>query len=187
MVLLTKALSAEAFGRLAASLESADHVLELIAGEVFDVPSNPYVSQIAALISAHIVMFVLAHDLSHVTGEAGGYRVLGERYAPDVALVAKSRQAQLPIEGYYPLAPDLAVEIVSPTDMAETLLRKFTNYLAANTVVWVVRPANHTMERFVPGQALMVLSNEGVIDGGEVLPGFALPVKSIFPPRSDQP
>lgn len=54
--MLKGSLSAEAFGDLAALPANADHVLELIGGEVFGEPSNPYVSQIATLIRAYIVM-----------------------------------------------------------------------------------------------------------------------------------
>jgi Uma2 family endonuclease len=144
------------------------------------VPSNPYVSHIASLISAELVLFLKGKNLGFVTGEAGGYMVSGERYAPDVAFLAK-RKGPLAAKGYNPLPPDLAVEVLSSAGERDKMRLKIANYLAAGTLIWVVDPDAQTVEVYTPGQRAQKIGIDEVLDGGDVLPGFTLAVKDIFP------
>lgn len=84
-------VSAEAFDEFLLLGENADKILELIAGEIYEAPSNPKSSYYSAHILIRLGTHVEKHDLGFVTGEAGGYKVNGERYAPDVAFVSKAR------------------------------------------------------------------------------------------------
>jgi Uma2 family endonuclease len=173
-------ISAEEFDLFAVQPENAERLLELIAGEIVEVPSNPYCSKIAARIITYIGMYLLQHDIAHITGEAGGFMVSGERYAPDVAVILKSRQPELAHEVYNPLAPDLAVEVISPTDSQEKLHVTLLNYHAAGTIVWVVYPHERIIEVCVPMQPVKILDEDGTLDGGEILPDFALRVSDVF-------
>ena len=131
----------------------------------------------------YIGNFVDEHDLGHVTGEAGGYKIgFGERYAPDVAYVSKDRQAELNTSGYNDVPPNLAVEVEYPTDLAsEKRLRyKVTNYLNVGTTVWVVYPETKTVEIYVPGQSVQFLSENDTLTGGDVLKGFSVPLREVF-------
>ena len=92
-----------------------------LSGELSERPSNPYSSYVASRIIRRMGAFVEDHDLGFVTGEGGGFIVLGERYIPNVAFISKRHQPELPDEGYVPAPPDLAVEIVSPLDNARQL------------------------------------------------------------------
>ncbi len=174
-------LTVAEFDRLAALPANADKRLEFVGGEVVEVPSNPYSSEIASIISFFIRQYLRDSGLAgHVTGESGGYMVSGERYAPDVAYLSKARQPVLSTEGYNPVPPELAVEVVSPSDDNEKLLIKVGNYLAAGTLVWIVRPATHKVEVYAPSQPVKTVGIDGTLDGGSVLPGFTLAVKDIF-------
>ncbi len=174
-------LSAEEFDRLVDLPENADRLLEYIGGEVFDVPSNAYVSEIAATIISYLKPYLRDHGIKgHVTGEAGGYKVSGERYAPDVAYISAARQPELAKTGYNPNPPELAVEVVSPSDLEEKLTIKVANYLAAGTLVWLVRCEEKQVEVYPPGQPVKILGMDGTLDGGDVLPGFTLKVSQIF-------
>ncbi|MBK9125258.1 MAG: Uma2 family endonuclease [Chloroflexi bacterium] len=179
--------SAEEFERVAEQPENADKILELIAGEVVEVPSNIVASIISSRINRRIGEWVETHDLGFVTGEAGGYRVEGDRYAPDVAFIRKDRQ--IATRGYNPDAPDLAVEVDYPSDFdSQRRLRyKVTTYMAAGTVCWLVFPETRTVEVYVPGQAHKTLTEADTLDGAPVLPGFKLAVKDIFPPLPEVP
>jgi Uma2 family endonuclease len=177
-------MTATEFERIAALPENDHRILEFIAGEIFDVPSNPKASKVSMRVGRHFGNFVDERDLGHVTGEAGGYRVGSERYAPDVAYISKARQPELAERGYNPNAPDLAVEVDFPSTLEsqKTLRIKVSNYLAAGTVVWVIYPEAQEVEVYTPGQPMRIFGMGDVLDGGEVLPGFRLAVKDIFVP-----
>ncbi|MBI5957186.1 MAG: Uma2 family endonuclease [Chloroflexi bacterium] len=181
MSVQTRLYTIEEFEQFIAQPSSADKLFEYIGGEIVEVPSNPRVSEIAANVSFFIKLFLREQKIAgHVTGEAGGYRVSGERYAPDVAYLSAARQPQLAAEGYNPFAPELAVEVVSPSDVPYLLRLKVANYLKAGTVVWVVDSERQHVEIYVSGQSPRVIGIDGTVDGGEVLPGFTLSVKEIF-------
>ena len=181
MAVQIKRHTIEEFDTWVALPENAERLFEFVGGEIVEVPSNPYSSYVSSRIIRRMGAFVEDHDLGYVTGKAGGYMVLGERYAPDVAYISRERQPELPEEGYNPNPPDLAVEVVSPSDDLKRLQIKVVNYLAAGTVVWVVYSETREVEIYAPGKAVKIVDINGVLDGGDVLPGFTLPVKEIFP------
>ncbi|MBC7815193.1 MAG: Uma2 family endonuclease [Burkholderiales bacterium] len=180
MVAQTQSYSAEEFDVLIDLPENAERFLEYIGGEIVEVPSNPYTSFIGGWILTFINIFLLKNPIGYATGEAGLYRVMSERYAPDVGYISKARQAQLVRQGINPNAPDLAVEVVSPSDSLQKLMIKVSNYLAAGTVVWVVYPTDRQVVVHAPGQSVQIFDIEGILSGGNILPGFELPVKDIF-------
>jgi Uma2 family endonuclease len=180
-------ISPSEFDRFALLPENRDRLFEFIAGEIVEVVSNPQSSNIAAIISAFLGIFVMQHNLGHVTGADGGYKVGGERYIPDVAFISYKRQRVLNHnDGYTPIAPDLAVEVLSPGNLDVDMDVKIANYLAAGTVVWRVKPQEQQIAVFVPGVPVVILGIKDTLDGGDVLPGFKLPLKDIFrtPPES---
>lgn len=181
MVVNMQQLTVEAFDEFVNLPENADKRLEFIGGEVVELPFNAYVSEIACNIAFFIKLHLFQNNLKgHVTAEGGGYKVTGERYAPDVAYLSAERQAELDKKGYNSVAPELAVEVISPSDQEKTLRQKISGYLAAGTTVWVVDPEEKTVEVYVPGQPVKVFDENATLDGGDVLPGFSLPVKKIF-------
>ncbi|NJL57483.1 Uma2 family endonuclease [bacterium] len=153
---------------------------EFIAGEVSAVVSNNYASQVAMVIGAFLTVFTRQNDLGWVTGADGGYMVSGGRFLPDVGFIRKTRQPQPSRDTYNPNAPDLAVEVVSPTDSERKLLLKVSTYLAAGTEVWVVYPDVREVHVHRPGKSATALSTDATLTS-DLLPGFALPVSAIFP------
>jgi len=98
---------------------------------------------------------------------------------PDLGVVRAGRtiDPEARIEG----APDLAVEIVSPSDTASGLLRKVQQYLASGAhTVWVVYPDNGQVHVFESGGQTRVLRREDVLTEPDLLPGFSLPVAALF-------
>ncbi|HEX2619162.1 MAG TPA: Uma2 family endonuclease [Phototrophicaceae bacterium] len=177
----THPVTTEAFDAWVMLPENADKSYELIAGEIYEVVANWDSSKIAAIILGFIIFYVRQHGLGDVTGADGGYKVGKDRFIPDVGFVKKERLTNLPYEeGYYPIAPDLAVEVVSPTDTDKKLRRKITNYLQAGVTVWVVDPADQLVEIHAPGQFVEVIEKDGTIDGGQVLSGFSLKVSEFL-------
>lgn len=162
--------------------ENADKLFELIGGEIYEVPSNPYVSKLAARLIVLIGIYLMENDSGHLTGEAGRYMVSGERYAPDVAFISYEKQPELAKSGYNPNPPDLAVEIISSNSASErdNLRIKISNYLATGTVVWVVKPEQKEVEVHQIGQAVKIHLEKDTVSGGTVLPDFTLKVADIF-------
>lgn len=102
--------------------------------------------------------------------------------APDLTFVRTSRLpgGRSP-EGYFELAPDLAVEVLSPTDRHAEVLEKIDEYLAAGTtLVWLVQPRRERVTVYRKGRQPLELSATDNLDGEDVLPGFSLPVASLF-------
>lgn len=98
----------------------------------------------------------------------------------DVMFIEKAR---LPLdEGDYPvLAPDLAIEVASPSDSGPLLAEKVELYLASGVLmVWVLDPSTRTHRIRKPDGTDRVLTERDTVDGEDVLPGFALPVARLF-------
>src|SRR5437763_218048 len=114
-------LTVAEFDRPAELPENTDKRLEFIGGEVVEVVSNNYASEIAARILIDLGVYVRSRNLGPVTGADGGYMVSGERYIPDVAFISKAKQPEPSHATYNPKPPDLAVEVVSPSDQPKTI------------------------------------------------------------------
>ncbi len=159
---------------------------ELIKGVLYEtVAAGRIPARIAGRIITAFNVHVLPRRLGEVGGTDGG--VLIERNPdtvrePDVYFVSASR---LPVDdesdGYLEVIPDLVVEIVSPSDR-EPEVREKTNMWLDHGVYMtlVVRPATKTVIVHRPGIPAVTLTGDDVLDGGDVLPGFSLPLSEIF-------
>lgn len=162
--------------------KNSERFFEYVRGEILEVVSNNYSSQIAAEMIFQIKLHMKASGIKgHVTGADGGYQIGNDRYIPDVGYISYERQPQPSREAYNPLAPDLAIEVISPTDDEKKLRIKVGNYLSANVVVWVVNPDDQTVEVYRPAQPVSVYHINGTIDGAPVFPNLQLPLADIFP------
>ena len=102
---------------------------------------------------------------------------------PDVSFVRHGRFSgeQLP-GGYARLAPDLAVEVVSPNDKYEEVDEKIEEYLRAGVrLVWIISPQNHTIRVYRLNGSSHSLRETDELDGEDVVPGFRCPVRDLFP------
>lgn len=141
----------------------------------------------ANTLSSRIDRYVRPNKLGIVTAAETGYILHSDPErgdivrAPDVGFIAAGRfpDGQLP-DGYAPFAPNLAIEVVSPSNDAESMQAKVTEYLTYGTQrVIVVYPrvrqvTMHTRE------GSRTLTENDVMDGGDVLPGFSMIVREIF-------
>ncbi|MDX2139693.1 MAG: Uma2 family endonuclease [Chloroflexota bacterium] len=173
-------LTAEAFEEIALLPENRDKRLEFREGRIVEVVSSFPSSNVAALVLTFVTLFVIQHDLGRVTGADGGYVVGNNRYIPDGAYISKARQPKKPHTAYTPLAPDLVIEVLSPTDKNDEIRLKIVNYLRAGTTVWLFDPEDEHVEVYPPGKPPLRLSKNDTLDGGDVLPGFKLPLKDVF-------
>jgi Uma2 family endonuclease len=184
VVELKQRVTLEEFENFIQQPENIDKTFEFIGGEIVEVPSNAFASKIAMLIGAAIIFYLRENDIGHVTGEAGGYIVSGELYAPDVAFISYARQPELATKGYNPNPPELAVEVISDPANADEQRRlrfKLASYLAGGVIVWVVNAEERLVEVHQVGQASQELDERDILTAEAILPGFELPVKDIFP------
>jgi Uma2 family endonuclease len=159
---------------------------ELVRGELRRMaPASFRPSNIAMRIGIRLGAFAEAHGLGELTGADGGWvleRGPDTVRAPDVAFVRAERvpppEEQ---ERFAPIVPDLAVEVVSPSDRAKDVEEKVAQYLGAGVpLVWVFHSRRRTATVHRLGQAPRILGEGDVLDGEEILPGFRLPLADVF-------
>lgn len=158
--------------------ETDDHE-ELVRGSIVREPPPGYGhGSVQLRIGALLDEWVRQRDLGDVLTETGFVlsRDPDTVRAPDVAFVAKHRVPR-PAErrGYFEGAPDLAVEVRSPSDDDRAMAAKAREYLAAGArMVWVVDPEAETVTVHRPDSPPRGIGRRGMLDGGEVIPGFAV-------------
>lgn len=159
---------------------------ELVQGRlVREPPAGMEHGRLTARIGSLLRAFVHEHGLGEVFGAETGF-VLSENpptvRAPDVAFVGADRlpPGDLPTS-FGKGAPDLAVEVVSPSSSAAGIREKIVDYLDAGTrEVWVVEPVTKTLEVYRSDGTLRMLRGSDEVDGGDVLPGFDVRVEELF-------
>lgn len=187
MALSEKLISADAFWDLS---HSADDEMrrELIEGVVYSMsPAGEAHGLIAGDLFGFIWNYVRQHHSGRVTAAETGY-VLHKNpdgkdtiLAPDVGFVTTERAPAQPSKRFVPLAPDLAVEVMSPNDKYPEVAHKIRLYLAHGTrLVWIVDPKYRTVEVHTPN-GTTTLTGDATLDGGDVLPGFTLALRDVFP------
>ena len=176
---LEKSMSLDRFLAYALKPENLKRHLEYISGKLVEVVSNNESSHLGAKMLVKIGGFVDAHRLGRVTGADGGYIIVGERYIPDVAYVSYQRQPRSNREAYSRIPPELVVEVLSPSNTEEEIAHKVKMYLAEGAVVWVIDPEDRRVDVYI-GKQVASLRDGDILGGGDVLPGFTLPVRDIF-------
>jgi Uma2 family endonuclease len=159
---------------------------ELVEGCLIRMPPPSYRSGVVATnIAVPMAGFVKQHRLGLVSGADGGLLLRSDPdtvRAPDVSFVRADRiPAGGLVAGYWPGAPDLAVEVLSPSDRYPEVQRKVQEYLDAGTqLVWVVDPESRTATVFHADGRSSYLSAEDALDGEDVLPGFRLSLDEVW-------
>jgi Uma2 family endonuclease len=159
---------------------------ELIRGELAPVsPASHRSSAIAAWLIYKLGTHVYEHRLGQLSGSDGGYRISHNPdtvVAPDVAFVSAQRLPPVEEQSkFLNLAPDMVVEVVSPSDRYTDLHDKVMLYLNAGVrLVWVIDPARETVTSFAPEQPPRIYAVADTLETGGVLPGFILLVSDLF-------
>lgn len=188
MVIREKWVTADEFWEFIQLPENAGRRLELVEGVICEMsPAGGEHGEVIVELTLLIGNFVKQHQLGRVTAAETGYILFqnpGDRdtvRGPDVGFISKERAPQPLGERFVPVAPDLAVEVVSPWDRADEVEAKVLEYLRYDVrLVWVVYPASHTIMVHTAA-SIRRLTAEDTLDGGDVLPGFAVKVSEIFP------
>lgn len=158
-----------------------DRFYELIEGEIIEMPPPGDKHGIVVVwLSSLIVLHAAEHDLGDVTTETGYTLKPDTVVAPDIGFLAKARCTALTGK-YYPVAPDLAVEVVSPSDTPGQVRLKVALYLQNGTqAVWVVYPEERFVDVYRADGTVSTYRGGEVVDGGDQLPGFAVSAEDVF-------
>jgi Uma2 family endonuclease len=130
-------------------------------------------------------VYVRAHGLGRVFAEETGFLLATQPdtvRAPDVAFVRRERALAVGRRPtYWPGAPDLAIEVVSPTDRPGEVAEKVATWLRYGTLmVVVVDPRRRTATIQRPDRPVRVLAADDTLDGDNVVPGWRLPLRGLF-------
>jgi Uma2 family endonuclease len=160
---------------------------ELVRGELTMVsPPGFRHGRVETRITHALNSFVESRGLGVVVSGESGFHIARDPdtvRAPDVAFIRAERLTDGVPVGFFQGAPDLAVEIVSPGDRASELTAKVQDWLGAGScVVWVVDPETRTVSVCRSRTDIVVLTSSDTLPGGDLLPGFSMPVNVIFAP-----
>lgn len=183
----TRAYTLDEFEALVDLPENAERLLELVDGEIVEkVPSELHALS-ASNISGDLRNWVKPRTLGRVTVEPR-HQMPREQQdparphsrLPDVAFTSAERALPVVERGAVPQMPDLAVEIQSPGQSDKYMWDTAAYYLANGArMVWLIYPTRQLVEVLTPTTRQLLTIND-TIDGGDVLPGFTMPVSACF-------
>lgn len=187
MIVRDRVFTIDDVWRLSQLPENEHKFFYLIDGELFFMSRPGGVHGLIASLIAHFLWsYVLERELGQVT-TATSYHPPASRttlLGPDVGFVHRERAPRPFPTRFVPLMPDLAVEVLSPSNSLPELRRKAEDYLRHGTaLVWLVNPDDKTVEVWrlddqkTPSETV---GSGGALEGEPVLPGFRLELDSLF-------
>lgn len=183
MELEKQRITVEEFERFADSPENQDRLLELIDGEIVEktMPTEEH-GTIVLNLGSQVRSHVRAKNLGRVGVEIR-HRRPGDNYnarQPDISFIADSSRPVVK-KGSVPQMPDLAVEVKSPDDRYADMRRRADYYINNGVkLVWLIYPEKRLVEVYRPDADSLLLNEDDMLEGFDVLPGFALKVSEIF-------
>ncbi len=158
--------------------------LELIDGEIVEMPSPSGLhGVIAGWILTFINLYLLNHRIGFAVGESYHFELApGLILAPDAAFISYAKSATIPDK--FTFAPDLAVEVMSPSNT--DMIQKVETFLRYGTqAVWVIYPDEKVVRVYQRTDddsiRFKTLSTQDILEGGQILPDFQVKVRELFP------
>jgi Uma2 family endonuclease len=164
---------------------SRQGIFELVDGTLVE-KATGYEASVLTTYLVHVLYgFVRSHGLGRISGPDGILKLCpGLLRGPDIAFVSWKRfpdRGKLPKEAFPFLAPDLAVEVLSPSNTPAEMKRKREEYLANGVrLIWIVDRKSRTVEVYAPRRKPLLLTEADALDGGKFLPGFSLVLAELF-------
>ena len=163
---------------------SDDRLFELVDGVLVEKTGDIGQSLLAASLASSLLSYVDGKDLGVVLGGVAALRLRpGLVRIPDVSFISWDQMpsGEFPSQLIPDLYPDLAVEVLSDSNTAAEMERKLAEYFEAGCrLVWIVDPKTHTADIYTSPTDCQHLRASQSLDGGDVLPGFKLPLKELF-------
>jgi Uma2 family endonuclease len=160
---------------------------EIINGELVMSPKNNWFhGRICTRLAFALETFNREHRLGAVLDSSTGFWMFNRNCrGPDVSFVPRTRLTTLgfkPNEArFFPGAPDLAVEILSPGNTRAEIDERLRDFFASGSqLVWVVNPETESVEVCRSLTQRQIIGSGGFLEGGPLLPGFRFPIADIF-------
>lgn len=173
--------------------DHGDIICELVDGTLVEKAVGINESILAGVIIQFLRNYMDRNPRGLVTAPDGGMRLVpGLVRLPDVGFLSWERIGadELPDAGWANFAPDLAIEVISKSNTKREIARKLGEYFAHGTrEVWVILPKKRSADVYTSPQEKREIGPDGALDGGDILPGFSLPLPDLFAalrrPRQD--
>ncbi len=185
---MIKLMTADELLEVPKYVKGSDYRYELIRGELKKMsPTKPLHGIVTARLTNVLGRYLEADETGELFGAETGFlveqnpdTVLGI----DIAFVSNERLATVEsYEKFFPFAPDLAVEVLSPSNTVDEIDEKIAFYFAAGArLVWIVNPKRRTVTVYSSPRNPRVYAGGETLDGGAVLPGFRYELAKLFAP-----
>jgi Uma2 family endonuclease len=168
------------------TLPKDGHIYELLDGDLISIPGNATHSAISVRIGAALFDSAEARGLGIVCGANTGFRLAEDLLlSPDVSFVSKERLKKIRVapDKFLAGAPDLVVEVLSPSDRMMQVNRKLDRYFEHGTrLAWLVNWPKQQVHIYTADSIESLTNLDEILTGGSVLPGFKCKLRKIFQP-----
>lgn len=168
------------------ALSKDGHRYEIVNGELVDMGNSGALhGNIAIILSSALFAVVNAQKLGALFDSSTAFKMKnGDKRSPDISFFARDRlqgMTELPT-GFLEGAPDLAIEILSPSNTVEEIHDKLVEYFEnGSRLAWIIHPnENYVLVYRSAQEPDRLLKSVDSLDGEEVIPGFSLPVADLF-------
>ena len=157
-------------------------LFELIDGVLVEKIMGYWESALAIELAGVLRDFLKGKKLGVLAGESGMLLLSpGLVRIPDLSFISRARLAGHRRAAIVPLAPDLAIEVLSEGNTSREMTRKITEYFASGCrLAWIIDPRARTVAVYTSPTKPIVLTEKQTLAGGDVLPGFRLPLRKLF-------
>jgi Uma2 family endonuclease len=169
------------------ALPDAGYNYEVVDGELVMSPKNSFQhEEICADLLAAMRTFAKAHQLGAVLGSNAGCWMQNHNCrAPNISFVSRARLRQLGFKRstrkFLPVAPDLAVEVLSPSNTRREIAERLKDFFASGTqIAWVIDPERECVEVCHSLTERKLIAGGGFLEGEALLPGFRYPIADLF-------
>lgn len=139
-------------------------------------------SGVAMRLAARMSSYAETHRLGAVYGQDAAYLVNGQLLVPDISFISAAKiSSEGEPAGPWPMAPDLAVEVITAADSGESIQQRMTEYFAAGArQVWIVLLESRNINVYRSATDFVVVTEEDVLFNIEIIPGFRCHVAELF-------
>ena len=169
------------------ALPEDGYIHEIVNGELVMSPKNNFQhGDICIRLSFALESFNRAHKLGVVLDSSTGFWMKNRNCrAPDISFIPKERLKRLGFRRhtrqFFPGAPDLAVEILSPNNTRAEMDERLADFFSSGTqLAWIIHPQEQFVEICHSPVQRKILGSGAVLDGEQLLPGFQYPIADLF-------